>query len=80
VGTGLSASQPVILEAITDPEVPTLPPHITFEQAKKFTESMTKGEPHLGHMIKQTFKEAVESFLPHKRYRALSEANPASGL
>jgi hypothetical protein len=55
-------------------------PGITFEQAKKFTESMIKGEPHLGHMIKQTFKEAVESFLPHKRYRALSEANPASGL
>ncbi len=63
----LSASRPVILEAITDPEVPTLPPHITFEQAKKFTESMIKGEPRLGHMIKQTFIEAVENFLPHKK-------------
>jgi pyruvate dehydrogenase (quinone) len=63
----LSASRPVILEAITDPEVPTLPPHITFEQAKKFTESMIKGEPRLGHMIKQTFMEAVEGFLPHKK-------------
>ena len=56
-----------MLEAITDPEVPTLPPHITFEEAKKFTESMIKGDPHLGHMIKQTLKEAVESFLPHKK-------------
>jgi len=63
----LSASRPVVLEAITDPEVPSLPPHITFEEAKKFTESMIKGEPHLGHMIKQTFKEAVEGFLPHKK-------------
>jgi len=63
----LAASRPVVLEAITDPEVPTLPPHITFEEAKKFTESMIKGDPHLGHMIKQTFKEAVESFLPHKK-------------
>jgi len=63
----LSASRPVILEAITDPEVPTLPPHITFEQAKKFTQSMIKGEPRLGHMIKQTFMEAVEGFLPHKK-------------
>jgi pyruvate dehydrogenase (quinone) len=63
----LSAKRPVILEAITDPEVPTLPPHITFEEAKKFTESMMKGEPRLGHMIKQTFKEAVESFLPHSK-------------
>ena len=63
----LGASRPVLLEAITDPEVPTLPPHITFEQAKKFTESMIKGEPHLSHMIKQTFKEAIEGFLPHKK-------------
>jgi pyruvate dehydrogenase (quinone) len=62
----LSASRPVVLEAITDPEVPTLPPHITFDEAKKFMESMAKGEPRLGHMIKQTFKEAVASFLPHK--------------
>jgi len=63
----LSANRPVVLEAITDPEVPTLPPHITFDEAKKFTESMIKGEPHLGHMIKQTFKEAIGSFLPHKK-------------
>jgi pyruvate dehydrogenase (quinone) len=63
----LSASRPVVLEAITDPEVPTLPPHITFEQAKKFIESMVEGEPHLGHMVKQTFKEAIDGFLPHKK-------------
>jgi len=63
----LSATRPVILEAITDPEVPTLPPHITFEQAKKFIESMIEGEPRLGHMIKQTFKEAVQGILPQKK-------------
>ena len=63
----LSGSRPVILEAITDPEVPTLPPHISFDQAVKFMESMVKGEPHLGHMIKQTFKEAIESYLPVKK-------------
>src|ERR1051325_4047786 len=63
----LSATRPVILEAITDPEVPTLPPHITFEEAKKFIESMSEGDPHLGHMIKQTFKEAVQGILPHKK-------------
>src|SRR5689334_18168490 len=63
----LSASRPVLLEAITDPEVPTLPPHITFDEAKKFTESMIKGDPRLGHIIKETFMQAVESFLPHRK-------------
>jgi pyruvate dehydrogenase (quinone) len=61
----LSATRPVILEVITDPEVPTLPPHITFDEAKKFMESMLAGDPHLGHIIKQTFKEAVQGILPH---------------
>ena len=65
LGPGASSDRPVVYEAVTDPEVPTLPPHITFEQAKKFMESMVKGDPHLGHMIKQTFKDAIESFVPH---------------
>jgi pyruvate dehydrogenase (quinone) len=63
----LSSDRPVVYEAVTDPEVPTLPPHITFTQAEHFMSSMAKGDPHLGHMIKQTFKEAVEGFLPHKK-------------
>ena len=31
----LAAGQPVLIEAITDPEVPPLPPHIRFEQAQE---------------------------------------------
>lgn len=63
----LSSDRPVVYEALTDPEVPTLPPHITFNQAEHFMSSMAKGDPHLGHMIKQTFKEAIEGFLPHNK-------------
>jgi pyruvate dehydrogenase (quinone) len=62
----LSSDRPVVYEAVTDPEVPTLPPHISFEQAKNFMSSMVKGDSHRGHIIKQTFKDAVEAFLPHK--------------
>ena len=63
----LSSDRPVVYEAITDPEVPTLPPHITFEQAKHFMESMAKGDPNLGHIIKETFKDAMEGILPHRK-------------
>ncbi len=55
-----------MLEALTDPEVPTLPPHITFEMARNFTESMLKGDPDTPGMIRGAFKDAIESFLPHK--------------
>lgn len=61
----LSADRPVILEAVTDPEVPPLPPHIKFEQAWHLLKSMVKGDPATGHIIKQSFKDMVESYIPH---------------
>jgi pyruvate dehydrogenase (quinone) len=63
----LNSDVPVVLEAVTDPEVPTLPPHITFEQAKNYMSALAKGDPNAGHLIRQTFKEAVESILPHRK-------------
>lgn len=63
----LSAACPVVLEAITDPEVPTLPPHISIEQAKKVVSSILKGDPNRGGMIRGALKDALESFLPHKQ-------------
>ena len=44
----LAADRPAVLEAVVDREVPPLPPHITFEQAKKFAEAMLKGDPERG--------------------------------
>ncbi|HYE78933.1 MAG TPA: thiamine pyrophosphate-dependent enzyme, partial [bacterium] len=40
-----SAGRPVVLEAIVDPTVPPLPPHITFDQAVKFFKAVVKGDP-----------------------------------
>lgn len=62
----MSANKPVVIEALTDPEVPTLPPHITIEQAKSFLSSMLGCDSNLGGMIRGAFKEAVQSFVPHK--------------
>ena len=41
----LKADRPVVLNVKTDPEVPPLPSHITFEQAKKFMRMLAKGDP-----------------------------------
>ncbi|MEX2541430.1 MAG: thiamine pyrophosphate-requiring protein [Trueperaceae bacterium] len=60
----LAAERPVVLEAMTDPEVPTLPPHISFEQAKSFMSALAKGDPRAGRLIRQTFKEALDGVLP----------------
>jgi pyruvate dehydrogenase (quinone) len=62
----LSADRPVVFEAYVTGDVPTIPPHITFEQAKKYTTSLVKGDPDEGNIIKQSAKGVIESVLPHK--------------
>jgi pyruvate dehydrogenase (quinone) len=52
----------VVYEAITDPEVPPLPPHIKFEQAKKMAKALP-GDPHTGRIVKQSIKGKLEEFV-----------------
>jgi pyruvate dehydrogenase (quinone) len=63
----LSATRPVVIEAVTDPEVPTLPPHITLKQAKNFMASIMEGDMAAPSMIRGAWKDALESLLPHKK-------------
>ena len=60
----LSLDKPVVLEFYTDPNVPLLPPHITFKEAKSFTSSLFK-DPDAWDVIKKTWKETIETYLPH---------------
>ena len=62
----LSADRPVVLEAKTDPEVPPLPPHITFEQAKHFTNALIEGDPNESGVIIGTAKQVLASLVPGK--------------
>ncbi len=62
----LSARQPVLLEAYTDPEVPILPPHIDFKQAKGFMLSALPDQDTLG-LLKGSLLEVAQSVLPHHR-------------
>jgi pyruvate dehydrogenase (quinone) len=62
----LSADRPAVIEVVVDPDVPTLPPHISFEQMVNFSKTLLKGDPNEGGVIKQTFKDVLEGILPHK--------------
>jgi pyruvate dehydrogenase (quinone) len=59
----LAADRPVIYEAITDPEVPPLPPHIKFEQATSLAKALLQGDPHGMRIIKQSFKGKLQEFV-----------------
>jgi len=64
VAQAMSADRPVILEAVTDPNVPPLPPHINFQQAKDFLKSIVKGDVDRWEMIKQTYKDVIDEYFP----------------
>jgi len=63
----LSSRRPVVLDVYTDPNVPTLPPHITFQQAKNYSTALLKGDPEEASIIAESVKGVVEGIKPHKR-------------
>ncbi|GLV56803.1 thiamine pyrophosphate-requiring protein [Dictyobacter sp. S3.2.2.5] len=62
----LSANRPVVMNVYTDPEIETLPPHITIEQAKKFAAALVKGDPEEAGIVTKSMKGVIEGVLPHK--------------
>lgn len=59
----LNADRPAVIDAHCDPDVPPLPPHITFEQAKGYLSSIFKGDPNLAGIVKQSARQMMSSFL-----------------
>ena len=60
----LAADRPVVLEAVVDPEVPPLPPHITLDQARALTSALLKRDPNARQVARQAFKQKAVEFLP----------------
>src|SRR6185369_12409698 len=59
--TALASDRPCVISFRTDPDVPPLPPHITFDQAKKFMSSLIK-DPSRSAMVRNSIKEMFDSF------------------
>ena len=59
----LAADRPVVLQVRTDPDVPPLPPHITFEQAKKMGQAMLKGDPDRVDVMEKSMRGKLAEFL-----------------
>jgi pyruvate dehydrogenase (quinone) len=62
----LAADRPTLLDVMTDPDVPPIPPHVTFEQAKKTAEALIKGDPDRRGIVKEGLRAKVQELLPHK--------------
>jgi pyruvate dehydrogenase (quinone) len=63
----LTADRPALLDVRCDPEVPPIPPHATFEQAKSTAEAVLKGDPNAWHLLVQGAKTKLQEVLPGRR-------------
>jgi pyruvate dehydrogenase (quinone) len=61
----LSAGRPTVLDVRTDPNVPPIPPHATFEQAKDTATALLKGDEDRWGVIREGVKTKIQEFLPH---------------
>jgi len=62
----LASDRPFVFEAVTDPDVPPMPPHITLEQAKHFSQAVLSGDPNAGRMMRRGLAEKLAELLPRR--------------
>jgi pyruvate dehydrogenase (quinone) len=60
----LSADRPALIEFMTDPAIPPIPPHATWEQMENAGKAILGGDPDSWSVIKEGVKEKVQEFLP----------------
>jgi pyruvate dehydrogenase (quinone) len=60
----LAADRPAVLDVHCDPEVPPIPPHATFDQARSAAQAVLKGDPDAFHLIVQGVKTKLQEALP----------------
>jgi pyruvate dehydrogenase (quinone) len=60
----LESTVPCVLEMMTDPDVPPLPPHISVKEAKAYASALYHGDPDAIGIVTASFKEVWESLFP----------------
>jgi pyruvate dehydrogenase (quinone) len=55
---------PTVIDAVVDPDVPPIPPHIEWKEAKALLSAMLKGDPDLGGIVRQATKQSLLDLLP----------------
>ncbi len=63
----LSADRPVLLEMVTDANVPPLPPHVTRQQAMHYAKALLHGDPDAGEVVMASMREVWDSLTTRRK-------------
>jgi pyruvate dehydrogenase (quinone) len=59
----LGTDLPTVLDVVTDPEVPPLPPHIRMEHAQGFARALLHGDAGSAHIVRQSLREKLKDLV-----------------
>ncbi|OMB92939.1 thiamine pyrophosphate-requiring protein [Mycobacterium sp. NS-7484] len=62
----LAAQKPTMLDVHTDPNLPPIPPHATWEQFKSTASAVLEGDENSWGFIKEGIKAKAQEFVPHR--------------
>lgn len=65
--TALAADRPCVLDFVTDPAVPPIPPHATLDQIEAAAAAVLKGDSDRGAVLRQGIKSKIQEFLAGNR-------------
>lgn len=60
----LAANRPCGIEFIADPDVPPIPPHITWDQATAYLTSLVKEDSNRSGIVRQSIKQMYHGIFP----------------
>jgi pyruvate dehydrogenase (quinone) len=66
----LAADRPTLLEMVTDPNVPPLPPHVSMKQAREYMSALIHGDADALALIKASAKEVWDGLFPPEKTHA----------
>lgn len=63
----LSADRPMVIQAVVDPDIPPIPPHVTTEQMQDLVAALAKGDTDAWDIVREGAKERVQDVLAKLR-------------
>ena len=59
-----AAKTPTVIDAVVSPDVPPIPPHIEWKQAKALMKALMNGDPDTADIVRQASKQTLLDLLP----------------
>ena len=62
----LAAGKPALLEVVTDPNVPPLPPHISASEVRSYLKALLHGDPDATQVVKESARQVWATLAAHE--------------